>query len=128
MKTSEAFWQFLPEGLEELFEMVRFEKTDQSYDICLPLTPNELQVMDELRELTPGQKAVVDAYLAAYASTDTYDPDLDTLVDTQTMIMEMGAMCNFDENMLCDYLAERGFRVHFMKDDALSGWILRDLD
>ena len=35
MKTSEAFWQFLPAGLNELFEMVRFEKTDQSYDIWL---------------------------------------------------------------------------------------------
>ena len=35
MKTSEAFWQFLPEGLDELFEMVRFEKTEQSYDIWL---------------------------------------------------------------------------------------------
>lgn len=35
MKTSEAFWHFLPAGLDELFEMVRFEKTDQSYDIWL---------------------------------------------------------------------------------------------
>lgn len=35
MKTGDAFWQFLPEGLNELFEMVRFEKTDQSYDIWL---------------------------------------------------------------------------------------------
>ncbi len=32
MKTADAFWQFLPEGLDELFEMVKFEKTDQSYD------------------------------------------------------------------------------------------------
>ena len=35
VKPSEAFWQFLPEGLDELFEMVKFEKTDQSYDIWL---------------------------------------------------------------------------------------------
>jgi hypothetical protein len=35
MKTSEAFWQFLPEGLDELFEMARFEKTDKAYDIWL---------------------------------------------------------------------------------------------
>lgn len=35
MKTSDVFWQFLPEGLDELFEMVRFEKTEQSYDIWL---------------------------------------------------------------------------------------------
>lgn len=33
MKTSDAFWQFLPAGLDELFEMVRFEKSDRSYDI-----------------------------------------------------------------------------------------------
>ena len=35
MKTSEAFWQFLPEGLDELFDMVDFKKTDNSYDIWL---------------------------------------------------------------------------------------------
>ena len=35
MKTSDAFWQFLPEGQEELFEIVRLEKTEQSYDIWL---------------------------------------------------------------------------------------------
>ncbi len=35
MKTADAFWQFLPEGLDELCEMVKFEKTDQSYDIWL---------------------------------------------------------------------------------------------
>lgn len=40
----------------------------------------------------------------------------------------MGSMCNFDENMLCDFLAERGFRVHFEADDALSGWILKEKD
>ena len=35
MKTSEAFWQFLPEGLDELFDMVDFKKTDNAYDIWL---------------------------------------------------------------------------------------------
>ena len=35
MKTSEAFWMFLPSGLEELFEMVKFERTDQAYNIWL---------------------------------------------------------------------------------------------
>lgn len=35
MKTEDAFWMFLPEGLEELFKMVRFEKTEKSYDIWL---------------------------------------------------------------------------------------------
>ncbi len=36
MKTSEAFWMFLPQGLDELFEMVRFEAApEQAYDILL---------------------------------------------------------------------------------------------
>ena len=35
MKTSNAIWLCLPQGLEELFEMVRFERTDASYDVWL---------------------------------------------------------------------------------------------
>lgn len=35
MKTSDAFWLFLPQGLGELFNMVRFERTDKAYDIWL---------------------------------------------------------------------------------------------
>ena len=35
MKTSDAIWMCLPEGMDELFEMVRFERTEQSYDIWL---------------------------------------------------------------------------------------------
>lgn len=82
--------------------------------------------MEELRELTAGQKAVVDAYLANYEPSDAYDMETHTLVDTQTMMMEMGTMCSFDENMLCDYLAKRGFHAHFESDDAISGWILKE--
>ncbi len=84
--------------------------------------------MEDLRQLTAGQKAVVDAYLANYEPADAYDYDVHTLVDTQTMILEMGAMCNFDENMLCDYLVENGFHAHFENDDALAGWILKEID
>lgn len=35
MKTSETFWMFLPVGLEELFEMVRFKRTEQAYDVWI---------------------------------------------------------------------------------------------
>lgn len=35
MKTSKAFWMFLPQGLEELFEMVGIECTDKAYNIWL---------------------------------------------------------------------------------------------
>ncbi len=35
MKTADAIWMCLPEGMDELFEMVRFERTEQAYDIWL---------------------------------------------------------------------------------------------
>ena len=35
MKTSEAIWMFLPEGLDELFDLVRIDKTDKGYDLWL---------------------------------------------------------------------------------------------
>lgn len=84
--------------------------------------------MEELRQLTAGQKAVVDAYLANYDSADAYDAEAHLLIDTQTMILQMGTMCNFDENMLCDYLAEKGFHAYFEKDDAISGWIVKEIN
>ncbi len=31
MKTADAIWMCLPEGMDELFEMVRFERTDKAY-------------------------------------------------------------------------------------------------
>lgn len=83
--------------------------------------------MEELRELTEGQKAVVDAYLANYEPAHPFDYNNHILVDTQTMQLQMGTMCNFDENMLCDYLAQKGFRPHFETDDALSGWIMKEV-
>lgn len=35
MKQSEMIWMCLPQGLNELFDIVRFERTDKSYDIWL---------------------------------------------------------------------------------------------
>lgn len=84
--------------------------------------------MEELRQLTAGQKAVVDAYLENYEPAKTFDMEECILIDTQTMILEMGTMCNSDENMLCDYLVEKGYRAHYMKADALSGWIMKEKD
>lgn len=82
--------------------------------------------MEELRQLTAGQKAVVDAYLENYEPGETFDFERDILVDTQTMLLEMDAMCAFDANMLADYLVEKGYRAHYEKDDSISGWILRE--
>jgi len=35
MKQSDMIWMCLPQGLDELFEIVRFERTDQAYNIWL---------------------------------------------------------------------------------------------
>lgn len=35
MKQSEMIWICLPQGLEELFEIVCFERSEQAYDIWL---------------------------------------------------------------------------------------------
>ena len=35
MKTSEAIWMFLPEGLDELFDFVRIEKIEKAYYLWL---------------------------------------------------------------------------------------------
>lgn len=35
MKQSEMIWMCLPQGLDELFEIVRFERTEQAYNIWL---------------------------------------------------------------------------------------------
>ena len=83
--------------------------------------------MEELRQLTIGQKAIVDGYLENYEPAETYDHDMHVLIDTQTMIFQMNTMGFFDENMLSDYLAEKGYRAHFEPDDALSGWIMKEI-
>lgn len=83
--------------------------------------------MEELNQLTAGQKAVVDAFLANYEPSETYDHSAHILVDTQTMILQMDSMCNFDENMLCDYLAQKGFHAYYEKKDAICGWIMKEV-
>ena len=83
--------------------------------------------MEELRQLTAGQKAVVDAYLANYEPADVYDPAVHVHIDTQTMILEMQHMCDFDENALCDYIAEKGYKAHFVLTDCVGGWFMKPL-
>lgn len=46
MKQSEMIWMCLPAGLDELFEIVKFERTDQAYDIWLD---EKKQLSDEDR-------------------------------------------------------------------------------
>lgn len=67
--------------------------------------------MEELRQLTAGQKAVVDAYIVNFAPADHFDFDTCTLVDTQTMILDMGTMCNFDEKRCPQRLDSQTYRL-----------------
>ncbi len=82
--------------------------------------------MEESKQLTAGQQVVVDAYLTDSHPAETFDDSTCRLVDTQTMMLEMASMCNIDENALCDYLASKGYRAHYGKDDGISGWILKE--
>lgn len=82
--------------------------------------------MEELRQLTLGQRAIVDAYLVNCEPAETYDAETCELRDTDTIIFELGAMCSFDANMLADYLARQGYRPHFIPYDAVYGWILKE--
>ena len=83
--------------------------------------------MNDHVALSAGQKAIVDAYLDKYEPSDYFDPDIHTLVDTQTMIMEMGTMCELEFNPLSDYLVEKGYHAHYAGDDGISGWILHEI-
>ena len=81
--------------------------------------------------LTPGQKAVIDGFLKKLEPTDNYNPETCMLYDTQTIVDELSPMCDFDKNILADYLASIGCRYHIIPDDdalaGLSGWILKKI-
>ncbi len=83
--------------------------------------------MEESKQLTAGQQAVVDAYLNNSHPAEEFDDSTCRLIDTQTMMLEMASMCSVDVNALCDYLASKGYRAHYVKDDGISGWIMNEL-
>lgn len=78
----------------------------------------------EEKILSAGQKAVIDGFLRNYHPADVYDENSCILFDTQTIIMQLNAMCSFNEDELADYLASRGYITHFIEQDAIYGWVL----
>lgn len=64
MKTADAIWMCLPEGMDELFEIVRFERTDAAYDIWL----------DEKKKLSDEDYR--NPNIVARGYTDYVDPGL----------------------------------------------------
>lgn len=80
--------------------------------------------MENLK-LTIGQIEVINGYLAEYEPAEVYDPETCYLYDTDTIIMEVTNMADFDPNELSDYLATIGYRTAFIHKDAVYGWILK---
>lgn len=56
-----------------------------------------------------------------FCSSESRQTDEHLLPDAQTIILEMDSMCLFDDNMLCHYLVEKGYRAHYELDASLNG-------
>lgn len=82
--------------------------------------------MEDQNNLSIGQKAIIDGYLMPFEPTDVYVPGSCTIMDTQSIILELNAMCDFDSVSLSDYLASLGFKVYASIGDSTVGWILKE--
>lgn len=47
-------------------------------------------------------------------------------MDTQSIMLELNEMCDFDNVYLADYLAHLGYKVYADINDSTIGWILKD--
>lgn len=75
--------------------------------------------------LTPGQQAVLRAFLEPYAPATEFNDATDSLIDTDTIINEIADGASLDLNPTADFMAEEGFSYHFHHADCIQGWILR---
>lgn len=93
------------------------------------LTPEEREaiVANRLDEciVKPGLKAAMDGYLADFETTETYNPDTDILVSSETIVYELEPVYDADTNEIANYMAASGYRYQFIHADGISGWILR---
>ena len=82
--------------------------------------------MNNENQLSIGQLTVISSYLENYTPADTFNDETDMLLDTQSIIFEIGQdMCDIEHNALADYLSDKGYRVHYQLEDGIHGWILR---
>ena len=75
--------------------------------------------------MNAGQIAILDAWLAQYEPTDSFDTNLDHVLTTENIISELSDMADWDVNEVAEHIATAGFRF---KPDCLEcnhGWILR---
>lgn len=82
--------------------------------------------MDASTNLSIGQKAIIDGFLSPFEPSEIYEPHSCTIMDTQSIILELNHMCDFDSVFLADYLASLGFTVHAEIGSSIIGWILKE--
>jgi len=82
--------------------------------------------MESTSTLSIGQKAIIDGYLMPFEPSETYEPESCTIMDTESIILELNHMCDFDSVFLADYLASLGFKVYADLDDSTIGWLLKE--
>ncbi len=76
-------------------------------------------------DLTPAMQNVLDAYLAEYVPSETYDENIDRLISTDIIIGDLLGSMDFEFNPVGEYLYEKGFRYFCNPRDGIHGWIMR---
>ena len=75
--------------------------------------------------MNAGQTAILDAWLAQYTPTSTFDTMLDHVFSTDQIIAELSDMADWDSNEVADYIAQAGFTFKPDNFECTHGWILR---
>jgi len=82
--------------------------------------------MEENNALSIGQRTIVDGYLRPFEPSDSYEPTECTIMDSESIVLELNHMCDLDCTALADYLASLGFKVYADINDSSIGWILKE--
>ena len=75
--------------------------------------------------LTPGMFAALEGYLAPYMPAVEYNDETDLLISTGIIITTLDDAVDLEMNPVADFMAEKGYRYHFVEKDCVDGWILR---
>ena len=75
--------------------------------------------------MTAGQIAILDAWLAQYTPTTSFDTKLDHVFSTDAVIAQLSDMAEWDTNEVADHIAQAGFTVKPDDIGCSHGWIFR---
>lgn len=75
--------------------------------------------------MTPGQIAILDAWLSQYSPSETFDTTLDHVHTTEEIVADLSDMADWELNEVADHIAAAGFRFHANCVAGPHGWILR---